>query len=467
MAILQRFQVAPRLTVKTILHRADAIPGEGVVEGAFADLVGVDQTREQDVRLDTAVLRAFAGNAIELGAGQLDLAVAQVGQCLDGALAERAAADHQAATVILDRAGEDLRGGSGKPVDQHRQRTFVGHPGVGIAVEIDASAGIADLYGGAPVDEQADHRVGFLERAAAVIAQIEHDAFDVLRLELVDLLGHVPGGAAVVGLARLPGVEVDVECRHGDDADLVRRAVTLDLFHPAMGGLILELDGISRDPDGVRAGHVDGLGRDDVESHRRAFRATNQVDHFIETHADHVDHVAVFVLADGNNAIRRLQCPGLVGGAAGYQARYLDVLAVALQQRADPFQREAHLDIEGFALLRGKVFGMRVDRAGDRCHQQHEHVFGVGLAHAIELIGVAVVERLLDLLGRLVAQEKRQGGVLQPFVPELVERSLAARPRRVFPVERQALVAGVGVVDALIDLVYQPLEPGFHAILIV
>ena len=136
------------------------------------------------------VLGAAAAGQEELRDGQLDLAEArafvarpavEVDQVLHRALAEGGLADHQAATVVLDRAGEDFRCRSRTAIGQHRQRAVPGHAGVVVAVDADAAAGFAHLHHRALVDEQAGEFDRFVQRTAAVVAQVHDHAVDVLR----------------------------------------------------------------------------------------------------------------------------------------------------------------------------------------------------------------------------------------------------------------------------------------------
>ena len=100
---------------------------------------------------------------------------------LDGPLAERArVADDQAAAVVLDHAGEDLRGAGAQAVDQDDERAVPGGPFLVIVQGLDAG-GVLHLDHRALVDEQARQRDRLLEQAAAVAAEVDHDGVDPLR----------------------------------------------------------------------------------------------------------------------------------------------------------------------------------------------------------------------------------------------------------------------------------------------
>lgn len=57
--------------------RLDAVPGHGLGQGALTDFLGVDDVRVGDVRQHALVLGALSGDAIELGQGQLQLAMVE------------------------------------------------------------------------------------------------------------------------------------------------------------------------------------------------------------------------------------------------------------------------------------------------------------------------------------------------------------------------------------------------------
>ena len=110
--------------------------------------------------------------------------VADLDDALDGALAEGAGvADDQAPAVVLDHAGEDLRGAGAQLVDQDDQRAVPGGSFV-VVVEVLDAEDFLDLDDRAGVDEQAGEGLGLLEQAAAVVAQVHDDGVDARRLEL-------------------------------------------------------------------------------------------------------------------------------------------------------------------------------------------------------------------------------------------------------------------------------------------
>ena len=89
-----------------------------------------------DVGLDALGLDRAARRRVIARRGQAQRAVlAERHDGLHGALAERARADQRRALVILQRAGDDLRGRGRAAVDQHDQRLAVGEVAAGPRVE--------------------------------------------------------------------------------------------------------------------------------------------------------------------------------------------------------------------------------------------------------------------------------------------------------------------------------------------
>ena len=105
---------------------------------------------------DALDLRALAVGPVELldrqlqGAQVLVVAAAELwladrDDALHGALAEGAGvADDQAAAVVLDHAGEDLRGAGAQVVDQDDQRAVPGGPFL-VVVQVLDPGGVLDL----------------------------------------------------------------------------------------------------------------------------------------------------------------------------------------------------------------------------------------------------------------------------------------------------------------------------------
>ena len=160
-------------------RRVDAVPGHGLGQRAFADFRGVDHRGIGDVRQYALMLGTLPGDAVELGQGQLQLAVVERLNGLHGAFAEGLAAEDQRAVVVLHGAGEDFRRRSGQAVDQHGHRPGVVGAGVFVGEHIDSPVAVAHQHGRTLLDEQAGQFGGFLQRTAAVVAQVDDDAVDL------------------------------------------------------------------------------------------------------------------------------------------------------------------------------------------------------------------------------------------------------------------------------------------------
>src|SRR5690606_8074996 len=202
-------------------NTVDLVPGQGELFAAFTDFVEIVEGREGDIGHDAPVLGALPGNPVELRLGELELALRQGQQGLHRALAETLGAHHQAAPVVLDGAGKDLRCRGAQAVDQHHQRPVVHRRLAGAVLAGNHLVGVADLYHRARVDEQVGEGGGFMEGPAAVVAQVDDDAVDILRPEFFQQEGHVPGGTLEIGVALVEGLEIDVEGGDVDHPDAV------------------------------------------------------------------------------------------------------------------------------------------------------------------------------------------------------------------------------------------------------
>src|SRR5690606_13323171 len=288
-------------------------------EGALTDIgQAVVEVGEADVGGDALVLSAFPGDTVELGAGDLDLPLGHGDELLHRALAVGLAAQHQAALVVLNGAGEDLGGRSAEAVHQDGQGTVIDDGRVGVALYDVVTVGVANLHRGAAADEQAHQRVGFGQGAAAVVAQVHHHAVHLLGLQLLEQPTDITRAAAVVGVARLQGLEIDVEGGQLDDADLQAAALVLNLDDLLLGGLLLQLHGVPGDAVDLRFQAL-RLGRNDLQAHRAALLAPDQLHHVVDAPADHVGELAV-ALGHAHDTVGRLELARLLSGAAAHQA---------------------------------------------------------------------------------------------------------------------------------------------------
>src|SRR5690348_10705272 len=154
------------------------------------------------------MLRALASNAIELADGHGELAIyrplrpaIEWHEILHRALAERALTEHDAAFVVLNRAGEDLRCRRAEAIHQHRERTIVLSARLWILEHFEPARRVLQLHDRSLVDEETRERGRFRQITAAVVAQIEHESVDLLRLQLREELAYIACGAAIVLIA--------------------------------------------------------------------------------------------------------------------------------------------------------------------------------------------------------------------------------------------------------------------------
>ena len=98
-------------------------------------------------------------------------------------------ADDDGAAVILQRGGDDLRGGGAHLVDHDDERPVVNLARVLRPELVDVAVGAADLHHRLVLDEEAGQVDRLVEQAAAVVAEVEDDAGDVFLLQALDELG--------------------------------------------------------------------------------------------------------------------------------------------------------------------------------------------------------------------------------------------------------------------------------------
>src|SRR5690554_3890120 len=370
---------------------------------------------------------------------------------LHGTLAEGLRADHQSAAVTLDGTGKNLRGRSAHAVNQNHQRAIVNDGRVFVVQYLDIVVGVADLYRRALINKQAHQIVGLVQGTATVVTQIHHDAIHAVAFEFVDQPAHIPGGALVVGIAGLHGLEVGIEGGDGNHADAVILAFAFKFDDFTAGALLLQFYLVPTDVDGAGHAFISRIGRDHFEGNCGVAGATDQVDHFVQAPTDHIHRLFVF-LRHGDDAIGRLELALFGRRPAGHQADNLGVLVVRLEHRADPFQRKAHVDIEVFRGARREVSRVGVPHTGKRVHVSLEGVLTAGLIGAFELAFVPAAQVVLYGVIVCTVQALRQNRVLDAFDPELIQGCFVGLPGR-FRTIYTDLVVGLEVelVNALVD----------------
>ena len=145
------------------------------------------------LRLDRAARRRVVARR---GQPQRAVAVAERDDGLHRALAEGARAEDGRALVVLQRAGDDFRRRGRAAVDQHDDRLAVGDVArarrVALRLVGVAAAGRDDL---AALEEGVGDRDRLVEQAARIVAQVEHEALElVVRDLLLDVADRLASG---------------------------------------------------------------------------------------------------------------------------------------------------------------------------------------------------------------------------------------------------------------------------------
>src|ERR1035437_1429584 len=354
--LAQRLQDLGVEQVAIELAGRDLIPRERVGQGRLADGQEVINRREHNAGPHALQLRGRAvwqvifldgklgGAGLDGRAGELRDEVLHLEHGLHGALAvRRAVADDDGATVILQGARDDFRGGRTEAIDQHRERAIVDHSGVGIAVDLDFTGGILDLHDGTLADEKTGEIDGLGQETPAVVPQVEHEALDARGLELAYQAGDVLRRA---GLFRVGLVAVGraVEPGQGDDAKgngLAVGAGHLKDCRVRAGGV--ELHDIPGDRDHLARGGIGRIGGLNRQRDLRALVAADLVHDPAELHADDF-HGLRAGLGDGDNLVVRFKLFAEVGGTARDDLLHDAIVVLDAQHRADADELELHLN---------------------------------------------------------------------------------------------------------------------------
>ena len=205
---------------------------------------------------------------------------------------------------------------------------------------------MANLHRGPVFDKQPGEFIGLLQGAAAIVAQIYNQAIDTFFLQLFKQFAYITGSALVLLVAASHGVEINVESRDIDHANLDYFVAIGDFQYAFLGRLLLQFYLVAH--DGNDFALVGGLGfrRNDLQPHGGVLGSTYQFHHLIKAPADNVFDLAVRALANADDAIRRVQLALFVRGSFRHQAGDLGVFVFKLQHGADTLQRQAHIDVE-------------------------------------------------------------------------------------------------------------------------
>ncbi len=168
--------------------------------------------------------------------------------------------------------------------------------------------------------------------------------------------------------------EIQVERRNLDDAQLVGFTIALNLDDIFLGCLLFQHHLVTNDGDDTGVMLAGAAGGNNLQIHAGAFGATDLVNHFIQTQADHRSR-RIFFLGYPDNAVGGLELTTLGSRTTGHQAHHLGVAVFVLQHRTDTFKRAAHADIKVFRIVRRKVSGVRIKGLCQSIDIDLEHVF--------------------------------------------------------------------------------------------
>ena len=259
--------------------------------------------------------------------------------------------DDQAAVVVLDCPGEDLRGRSGHAAGHHHQGPLPGDAGVGVAVRRDGAVEFLDSDDRAFVDEQSRDLDRVLEGSTAVGSEVEDHGVDLAVLvEGVERLADVSRGTAEIGDTAAFGVKVAIERRHVDHAD------------PSAGSLdpLTGIDDHRSDRRLLQLDHLSSqlvdlcfacLGRLDPQPDLGVFLSADQPNDTAELHFHDVHDVTLF-LADTDNLVAQFQSVVFVGSTTWHDLADNGESVFTAQRGSDPLEAKSHADVEVLTGLR-------------------------------------------------------------------------------------------------------------------
>ena len=352
-------------------------------------------------------------------------------------------------------------------------------------LKTDAPLRIAHLHYGAFLDKQSRQVGGLGKRAATIATQVDHQAINVLRLQLVDQFHHVARRTAEIRIAAARAFKVMIEGRQRDHpnavlrlpagagADLSRvgnrsgrfdrgeRPRIADFDQRTLCCLIFEFDLFAYHRHAFDLAVGASIRWQHVDAQRSALLAADLLHHVIDFPADHVGHRRLGALANADDAVARLELSALGSRSALDDLTNHRVLVFALQHRADAFQRQPHLDVEILRSTRPQIVGVRLDLLRVRVHEVLEDILGIEVAQPFGVAAVALVQGFSDALVVLARQLQAQPIVLDALAPKIVELSAGFGPGRFLAAELVALVDGE--VEAPLD--QRARVPGalFHA----
>ena len=159
------------------------------------------------------------------------------------------------------------------------------------------------MHSGTILDKQAGQFIGFLQGAAAIVAQVYDDAFNTFVLQLLQQYFYVPCGAFVFLISPAHGVKIDVESRDIYHAYFDHFVAVGNFQYLLLGRLLLQLYLVADDGNDRLLIRSFGLGGYDLQANGGIFGATDQFNDLIEPPADNILHRAVFTLANGDDLV--------------------------------------------------------------------------------------------------------------------------------------------------------------------
>ena len=311
--------------------RVDAIPRQRVVFILLAGFAIFIAGWHHDIRRHAFALRTAAVNTIELLDGVLDgtqrrplrtqhliVNTIQRAILLYRPFTEGRFANDQRAAIVLHRCGEDLRRRGAKAVNQHHQRPFVINHAIVVAVFAHFAIIIPHLHHRTGRNKQTRERYRLCQRSAAVAAQVNDDAADVLFFQLLQLHFHVIGQANVKAW----------NIQHAD-------FFFPDGFHRHLHRTVFQTNALAGQRYNTRLGSF--TGRQDFKTNLAALRPFNQRHDVIQTPADDINH-RLPGLANANDAIADADRFAFRGWTARHQRINDGIVIIHLQHGADPLE---------------------------------------------------------------------------------------------------------------------------------
>ncbi len=183
-------------------------------------------------------------------------------------------------------------------------------------------------------------------------------------------------------------------------------------------------------------------GRNEFQLHLGILGTADLGHDVVDAPADHVLDQAGLALADADDAVTRLQRAIHCSRATGDDLADHHHVVLPLQLRTDAFQRKRHRLVEVLGGARGEVVGVRIDSAGVGVHEELEDILALQLVDRLFKRGIALVQRLADVIGLLAGQLKAQPVILHRLAPQLIQLGAAGGPRHLLAVVLEALVGG-------------------------